>query len=197
MLLYHRLNNNPNKLYTLIIKKHNISLGEYMISYIKDLINFIMEKDPSIKKKSEIYIMPGFKAIIYYKIAHYLWNKKHFFLARKISYIARKKTGIEIHPGAKIGKNLFIDHGSGVVIGQTATIGNNVIIYHGVTLGSTKQKQGKRHPNIGSNVIIGAGAKILGNISIKDNCIIGAQAVVLNDVPEGTTVVGVPAKKAH
>ncbi len=165
-----------------------------MFSYLKNLRNFIKEKDPSIKRKSEIKLMPGYKAIKYYFISRYFYLKKHFLLSKYISYKGRKKTGIEIHPGAEIGKNLFIDHGSGVVIGETAIIGDNVIIYQGVTLGGTGKEIGKRHPNIGNNVMIGSGAKVLGNINIGDDVKIGAGAIVLKDVPNGKTAVGVPAK---
>ena len=165
-----------------------------MFKYLKELSNFIIEKDPSIKKRREVYIMPGFKAIIYYFISRFFYLKKFYFISRKICYIGRKKTGIEIHPGAIIGKNLFIDHGSGVVIGETAEIGDNVIIYQGVTLGGTGKEDGKRHPNIGNNVLIGAGAKVLGNINIGDNVKIGAGSIVLKDAPSNSTIVGVPGK---
>ena len=165
-----------------------------MFLYLKNLRNFIKEKDPSIKRKREIKLMPGYKAVKYYLISKYFYKKKLYFLAKYISYKGKKKTGIEIHPGANIGKNLFIDHGSGVVIGQTSNIGDNVIIYQGVTLGATGKDKGKRHPNIGDNVMIGSGAKVLGNIIIEDNVKIGAGAIVLKDVPKGKTVVGVPAK---
>ncbi|MBR2707897.1 MAG: serine O-acetyltransferase [Bacilli bacterium] len=165
-----------------------------MFKYLKELSNFIIEKDPSIKKRREVYIMPGFKAIIYYFISRFFYLKKFYFISRKICYIGRKKTGIEIHPGAIIGKNLFIDHGSGVVIGETAEIGDNVIIYQGVTLGGTGKEEGKRHPNIGNNVLIGAGAKVLGNINIGDNVKIGAGSIVLKDAPSNSTIVGVPGK---
>ena len=165
-----------------------------MFKYLKELSNFIIEKDPSIKKRREVYIMPGFKAIIYYFISRFFYLKKFYFISRKICYIWRKKTGIEIHPGAIIGKNLFIDHGSGVVIGETAEIGDNVIIYQGVTLGGTGKEEGKRHPNIGNNVLIGAGAKVLGNINIGDNVKIGAGSIVLKDAPSNSTIVGVPGK---
>ncbi|MDU3018510.1 MAG: serine O-acetyltransferase EpsC, partial [Clostridium perfringens] len=128
-----------------------------------------------------------------YRIAHGLYKIKLFFLARLISQLGRFFTGIEIHPGAKIGKGLFIDHGMGVVIGETAEIGDNVTIYHGVTLGGTGKDKGKRHPTVGNNVIIGCGAKILGPISIGDGAKIGANSVVLKDVPKGKTAVGIPA----
>ena len=131
--------------------------------------------------------------MIFYRIAHGLYKIKLFFLARLISQLGRFFTGIEIHPGAKIGKGLFIDHGMGVVIGETAEIGDNVTIYHGVTLGGTGKDKGKRHPTIGNDVIIGCGAKILGPISIGDGAKIGANSVVLKNVPKGKTAVGIPA----
>lgn len=165
-----------------------------MFKYLKELSNFIIEKDPSIKKRREVYIMPGFKAIIYYFISRFFYLRKFYYISRKICYIGRKITGIEIHPGAIIGKNLFIDHGSGVVIGETTVIGDNVIIYQGVTLGGTGKEEGKRHPNIGNNVLIGAGAKVLGNINIGDNVKIGAGSIVLKDAPSNSTIVGVPGK---
>lgn len=165
-----------------------------VFKYMRQLAVFIMKKDPSIKNKFEIYMLPGFKAMIYYKISHYFYSKKHYLIAKKISMFCLRKTGIEIHPGALIGKNLFIDHGNGLVIGQTVKIGDDVLIYHGVTLGGTGKENGKRHPNIGNNVLIGAGSKILGNINIGDNVKIGAGSVVLDDVPSNSTVVGVPAR---
>ena len=139
-------------------------------------------------------LCPTFKALLYYKISHYFYIKKHFLIARYISEKAKRKTGIEIHPGATIGKGLFIDHGTGVVIGETAIIGNNVTLFHGVTLGGTGKEKGKRHPTIGNNVFIGSGAKILGNIIIGDNVKIGANAVILKNVPSNVTIVGVPGK---
>lgn len=165
-----------------------------MFKYLKELTNFIIKKDLSVKKKREVFIMPGYIALKYYLISRFFYKKKLYFLSRKISYIGRKKTGIEIHPGAQIGKNLFIDHGSGVVIGEDAIIGDNVIIYQGVTLGATGKEKGKRHPTIKNNVLIGAGAKVLGNISIGNNVKIGAGTVVLTDVPDNTTIVGIQGK---
>ena len=170
------------------------------MNFIKEQIKLIKEKDPAIASSLEVFMYPFFKAIIYYKISHYFYNKKHYLLARYISEKAKRKTGIEIHPGATIGKRLFIDHGFGVVIGETAVIGNDVTIFHGVTLGGTGKQKGKRHPTIGDNVFIGSGAKILGNIKVGNNSKIGANAVVLKDVPENTTAVGVPAvikRKSH
>lgn len=165
-----------------------------IIKYIEEEIEVVKERDPAIKSNLEVLLYPSFKAILYYKISHYLYMKKHYFLARYISEKAKRKTGIEIHPGAKIGKRLFIDHGMGVVIGETTVVGDNVTIYHGVTLGGTGKDKGKRHPTIKDNVMIGAGAKLLGPIMIEENAKIGAGAVVLSDVPKNTTVVGVPAK---
>ena len=165
------------------------------MKFIKHQIKTIKEKDPAIKSTLEVFLYPSFKAQIKHKIAKYFYNKKHFFIARYITEKTKRKTGIEIHPGATIGENVFIDHGSGVVIGETAVIGNNVTIYHGVTLGMTGKETGKRHPTIEDNVLIGTGAKILGNITIGKNSKIGANAVVLKDVGPNTTVVGVPAKE--
>ena len=132
--------------------------------------------------------------MIHHKISHFLYRKKLIFLARLVSQISRFLTGIEIHPGAKIGKHLFMDHGMGIVIGETSIIGDNVTIYHGVTLGGVSLEKGKRHPTIENNVIIGAGAKILGNITIGDNSKIGANSVILKDVPKNSVAVGIPGK---
>lgn len=163
--------------------------------YIKSLIKTIKEKDPAIKSTKEALLYPCFKALLYYKISHYFYLKKHFFIARFLCERAKRKTGIEIHPGAVIGKNFFVDHGMGVVIGETAIIGDDVMIYHGVTLGGVSNRKGKRHPTISDHVVIGCGAKILGNITIGRNSKIGANAVVLEDVLENSTVVGIPAEK--
>ena len=165
-----------------------------MIKLIKEQIKLIKEKDPAVNSIFEALLYPSLKVQIYYKISHYLYLKKHYFLARLISEKAKRKTGIEIHPGAKIGKRLFIDHGFGVVIGETAIIGDNVTIYHGVTLGGTGKEKGKRHPTIKDNAIIGAGAKVLGAFVVGENAKIGAGAVVLENVPDNSTVVGIPAK---
>lgn len=162
------------------------------MGYIKDQIKIIKERDPAIESTMEVLLYPSFKALIYYKIAHYFYSKKRYLIARYISEKAKRKTGIEIHPGATIGKGLFIDHGAGVVIGETAIIGDNVTMFHGVTLGGTGKEKGKRHPTIGNNVFIGCGAKILGNVTIGDNVKIGANAVILKDIEANTTVVGVP-----
>jgi serine O-acetyltransferase len=151
------------------------------------------EKDPAAKGYIEIILLySGLHAIIAYRISHALWSMKIPIFPRLLSQIARFLTGIEIHPGATIGQGLFIDHGMGVVIGETSIVGNNVTLFQGVTLGGTGKETGKRHPTVGSNVVVGAGAKILGNIEIGDNSYIGANAVVLKSVPANSTVVGVP-----
>ena len=165
-----------------------------IVKYIRSQINVIKENDPAIKSSLEALLYPSFWAILYYKVAHYFYLRKHYFIARLISEKGKRKTGIEIHPGAKIGKNLFIDHGIGVVIGETAEIGNNVILYQGVTLGGTGKEKGKRHPTIKDNVIVSAGAKVLGSFIVGENAKIGAGAVVLESVPKNATVVGIPAK---
>lgn len=169
-----------------------------MINSIIDDINSVFERDPSARNKLEIFLLyPHVKAILLYRIANMLYKNKLFFLARFVSNIGRFITGIEIHAGATIGDGLFIDHGIGVVIGETSIIGDNVTIYHQVTLGGTGKDKGKRHPTIGNNVIIGAGAKILGNVFIADGTKIGANAVVLKDTEVNSTMVGVPAKRIN
>lgn len=165
-----------------------------MFEYIKKELEIIKKKDPAIKSNLEVLLYPSFKVMIYYRLAHKLYLNNHFFLARLLSERAKRKTGIEIHPGAEIGNDFFIDHGSGVVIGQTTIIGNNVTLYHGVTLGGTSLEKVKRHPTVMDNVVIGAGAKILGNITIGENTKIGANAVVTKDIPSDSVVVGVPGK---
>ncbi len=164
------------------------------MNFIQEQIKAIKEKDPALTSIVEVFMYPCFKAMIYYKISHYFYKKKHFLIARYISEKAKRKTGIEIHPGATIGKGLFIDHGTGVVIGETAIIGDNVTMFHGVTLGGTGKEKGKRHPTVGNNVFIGCGAKLLGNITIGDNAKIGANAVILKDVPQSATAVGIPGR---
>ena len=155
----------------------------------------ILKEDPAAKSKLEVlFLYPCVHSIIAYRLTHFLYKHKLFFLARLISQLSRFFTGIEIHPGAKIGKGLFIDHGMGVVIGETAEVGDNVTIYHGVTLGGTGKHSGKRHPTIGDNVLIGTGAKVLGPITVGNNAKIGANSVVLHNVPEGATAVGIRAK---
>ncbi|WP_294348678.1 serine O-acetyltransferase EpsC [uncultured Clostridium sp.] len=158
-------------------------------------INRVLADDPAARSKVEVFLLyPSIHALIAYRISHFLYEHKLFFLARLCSQISRFFTGIEIHPGAKIGKGLFIDHGMGVVIGETAEIGDNVTIYHGVTLGGTGKDKGKRHPTIGNNVVIGTGAKVLGPIFVGDGAKIGANSVVLKNVPSSATAVGTAAK---
>jgi serine O-acetyltransferase len=164
------------------------------IKYIKEEIKIIRDRDPAIKSDMEVFLYPSFKAILWYRVAHRLFLKKHYFLARMISQKTARKTGIEIHPGAKIGKGLFIDHGHGVVIGETAVLGNNVTLYQGVTLGGTGKEQGKRHPTLGDNVMVSAGAKVLGSFTVGSNSKIGAGSVVVSEVPPNSTVVGVPGR---
>jgi serine O-acetyltransferase len=170
-----------------------------MIKFIKSIISDIdsvFDRDPAARNRIEVFLLyPHIKAIISYRIANILYKKEHYFLARWISNRARRKTGIEIHPGATIGKGLFIDHGMGVVIGETAIVGNNVTMFHGATLGGTGNETGKRHPTVGDNVIIGSSAKILGNIYIASGTKVGANAVVVKDTSPNSTVVGVPAKE--
>ncbi|MBU4346380.1 MAG: serine O-acetyltransferase [Candidatus Omnitrophica bacterium] len=158
-------------------------------------IKAAQQKDPASRSFLEVLVLyQGLHAVISHRIAHFLYKRRVFFLARYLSQVSRIMTGIEIHPGAKIGKGFFIDHGMGVVIGETAIIQDNVLIYQGVTLGGTGLQKGKRHPTIGHNVVIGAGAKILGNITVGDNSYIGANAVVIKDVPANSTIVGVPGR---
>ena len=164
------------------------------IQYYKEQVEVIKDRDPAIKTNLEALLYPSFWAIYKYRKAHKLYEKGHVFRARMISQRAARKTGIEIHPAAQIGKGLFIDHGHGVVIGETTIIGDNVTLYQGVTLGGSGKEKGKRHPTIENNVMIGASAKVLGNIVIGENSKIGAGAIVLNDIPKNVTAVGVPAK---
>lgn len=162
-----------------------------MLKNFKYDIDNIYKSDPAARSRLEVILLyPCIHAMIAYRIAHFLYGKKIFFLARVISQLARFFTGIEIHPGAKIGKGLFIDHGMGVVIGETTEIGDNVTIYHGVTLGGTGKETGKRHPTVEDNVVIGAGAKVLGPILLRNGSRVGANTVVLKEVPENATVVG-------
>lgn len=159
-----------------------------------ELMN-ILDKDPAASSKLQVFLLyPSIHAVIHHKISHFLYRKKLIFLARLVSQISRFLTGIEIHPGAEIGKNLFMDHGMGIVIGETSIIGDNVTIYHGVTLGGVSLEKGKRHPTVGNDVVIGAGAKVLGNIIIGDNSKIGANSVILKDIPKDSVAVGVPGK---
>lgn len=165
------------------------------IQTIKDDIRIVRSRDPAAKGLFEIiFLYPGLKAIRMHRRANWFYRHKMHFIARWISQRCSRKTGIEIHPAAKIGKDFFIDHGTGVVIGETTEIGDNVILYQGVTLGGTGKETGKRHPTLGNNILVGAGAKILGSVTIGDNTKIAAGAVVLNDIPPNSTAVGVPAK---
>ncbi|MCR5083204.1 MAG: serine O-acetyltransferase [Parasporobacterium sp.] len=161
---------------------------------LNEMFEVIKERDPAIKSKREVLLYPCFRAIRKYRKAHEYYLKGDYYKARKISQKAAAKTGIEIHPGATIGKGLFIDHGHGVVIGETTIIGDNVTLYQGVTLGGTGKEQGKRHPTLEDNVMVSAGAKVLGSITIGANSKVGAGSVVLNDVPPNSTVVGVPGR---
>ena len=164
-----------------------------IISHIKEEFTVIKERDPAIKSPMEVLLYPSFRVMLSYRRAHKLYLKGHFFWARFISQRAARKTGIEIHPGATIGKGFFIDHGS-VIIGETAIVGDNVTLYQGVTLGGTGKETGKRHPTIGDNVMISAGAKIIGSFTVGENSKIGAGSVVLKEVPPNCTVVGVPGR---
>ena len=165
-----------------------------VISYIKEEIKVVKERDPAIKSDIEVFLYPSFKVMLHYRIAHKLYLKKHYFLARWVSQRGVRKTGIEIHPGAKLGHGILIDHGCGVVIGETAEVGDNCTIYQGVTLGGVGLNKGKRHPTLGNNVTVGAGAKILGAFEVGDNCKIAANAVLLKPLENDTTAVGVPAR---
>ena len=165
-----------------------------IVSFVKEEIEVIRERDPAIKSTMEVFLYPSFKVMLHYRVAHKLYLKKHYFLARWISQRAVRKTGIEIHPGATIGKSLFIDHGSGVIIGETAILGNNVTLYQGVTLGGTGKEKGKRHPTLEDNVMVSAGAKVIGSFTVGKNSKIGAGSVVIEEVPPNCTVVGVPGR---
>ena len=161
---------------------------------MKEYINYIKKCDPAMRSTLEILLYPSFWALGYHRVAHWFYKHSFFWLARYISQRGRKRTGIEIHPGAQIGKFLFIDHGMGVVIGETSVIGDYVTIYHGVTLGGTGKEKGKRHPSIGNNVVVGANAQVIGSFTVGDNSRIGAGSVVLKEVPPNSTVVGIPGK---
>ena len=165
-----------------------------LIKNIKNEIKVIRERDPAIHSNMEVFLYPSFKVMLHYRVAHRLYKNGHYFLARWISQRAVRKTGIEIHPGATIGENFFIDHGNGVIIGETAVVGNNVTLYQGVTLGGTGKEHGKRHPTVGDNVMISAGAKVLGSFQVGENSKIGAGSVVIEEVPPNCTVVGVPGR---
>ena len=165
-----------------------------IIGNIREEIRVIQERDPALHSVMEVFLYPSFKVMLHYRIAHKLYQKGHFFWARWVPQRGVRKTGIEIHPGAEIGKGFFIDHGNGVIVGETTVVGDNVTLYQGVTLGGTGKEHGKRHPTIGNNVMISAGAKVLGSFTIGDNSKIGAGSVVLSEVPPGSTVVGVPGR---
>ena len=166
-----------------------------MLQELLETVNAYLARDPAAKNPIEVLLLyPGVKAVCYHRGAHWCYEHKLMFLARMISQMGRHRTGIEIHPGAKIGKRLVIDHGMGIVIGETAEIGDDCLIYHGVTLGGTGKDVGKRHPTIGNNVLIGTGAKVLGPIKVGDNSRIAANSVVLREIPEDSTAVGIPAR---
>jgi len=165
----------------------------HLLSLIREDVTNVMDHDPAAKSRLEVLLCyAGLHAVWFFRMNHWLWNHGLFLLARWLSEVARWLTGIEIHPGARIGRRLFIDHGMGVVIGETSVIGDDVTLYQGVTLGGTGKEHGKRHPTLEDNVVVGGGAKILGNIIVGKNCRIGAGSVVLRNVPENSTVVGVP-----
>jgi len=166
----------------------------HLLSLIREDVANVRESDPAAKSRLEVFVCyAGLHAVWFYRLNHWLWNHGLFLFARWLSQVARLLTGVEIHPGAKIGRRLFIDHGMGVVIGETTIIGDDVTLYQGVTLGGTGKEHGKRHPTLEDGVVVGGGAKILGNITIGKNCRIGAGSVVVRNVPENSTVVGVPA----
>jgi len=166
-----------------------------MFQSIRSDINAALERDPAAKSRLEVFLCyPGLHALLLHRVAHRLWNHRLHLMARFLSELGRFVTGIEIHPAAQIGKGLFIDHGMGAVIGETAEIGDNCTLYQGVTLGGTGKETGKRHPTLGNNVVVGVGASILGNILIGDNALVGAGSVVIRPVSPDSTVVGVPAR---
>src|SRR6476659_2270485 len=166
-----------------------------LLKNLREQIDATLARDPAARSRLEVVLCyPGFHALLFHRLAHWLWERGWLLAGRFVSHIARVLTGIEIHPGARIGKRLFIDHGMGVVIGETAEIGDDCTLYHGVTLGGTSWNKGKRHPTLGNGVVIGAGAKILGPLLIGDNAKIGSNAVVVRDVPPGATAVGIPAR---
>ncbi len=162
---------------------------------LRDHVETIRREDPAAKSALEVLLCyPGLHAVLFHKISHRLYRRKWFVTARCVSHLARFLTGIEIHPGATIGDRLFIDHGLGVVIGETAEIGHDVLLYQGVTIGGTGSQRGKRHPTVGNRVVVGTGAAVLGNITLGDDVRVGAGAVVVHSVPEGSTVVGIPGR---
>ncbi len=187
-------------LFNIVVISSMAALVFYLASrlFYGDEIKAVFERDPAATNYAEIiFSYSGLHALMSHRIAHFLWNKKVPFLPRLVSQVSKFFTGIEIHPGATIGAGFFIDHGMGVVIGETAFIGSNVTLFQGVTLGGTGKEKGKRHPTLGNNVVVGAGAKILGNIKIGNNVNVGANAVVVREVPNNSTVVGVPGRIAR
>ncbi len=166
-----------------------------MFDRLREDIAVVKERDPAARSTFEVLMLyPGIRALSSHRKAHWFYERGHFFMARWISQMSRFWTGIEIHPGAKIGRRLFIDHGSGIVVGETTEIGDDCLIYQGVTLGGTGKEKGKRHPTLGNNVLVGSGAKILGPFKVGNNARIAANAVVLSEVPENATAVGIPAR---
>jgi len=166
-----------------------------VLSTFREDLKAVFERDPAVRSAVEVFFCyPGFHAVTLHRFAHALWIRKFYFLGRLVSHLSRFLTGIEIHPGARIGRGFFIDHGMGVVIGETAEIGNNCTLYHGVTLGGTSWAKEKRHPTLGDNVIIGSGAKVLGPFKVGDNAKVGSNSVVVKEVPADATVVGIPGK---
>ncbi len=175
--------------------KGRFLLGGVELTRLGETLRAYQARDPAARSRLEIFLLyPGVHAILYHRVAHFLYRHRVFFLARLVSQWSRCWTGIEIHPGAKIGRRLVIDHGMGIVIGETAEIGDDCLLYHGVTLGGTGKDQGKRHPTLGNNVMVSAGAKVLGPFTVGDNSRIAANAVVLREVPPDATAVGVPAR---
>ena len=169
-----------------------------MFNQLKEDIKVVFDRDPAARTKLEVLTTyPGLHALIFHRFNHWLWSNDIKFIARFLSFVARWLTGIEIHPGAIIGKRFFIDHGMGVVIGETATIGDDCTLYHGVTLGGTSWQKGKRHPSLANGVVVGAGAKILGPIDIGDDARIGSNSVVIRSVPKAATIIGIPGRIAN
>lgn len=173
----------------------SVAVRESVWSQLRQDVRCVFERDPAAGSRLEVLMTyPGVHAVALYRVAHRLWHHGWRFSARLLAYLARVWTGIDIHPGARIGRRFFIDHGSGVVIGETAEVGDDVTLYHGVTLGGTSWTRGKRHPTLGDGVVVGAGAKILGPITLGAHVKVGANSVVIRDVPEQRTVVGIPAR---
>ncbi len=169
--------------------------ADRMFTHLKEDLTAVFDRDPAVRNVFEIvFCYPGFHAMLFYRFSHWLWTNQLFFLGRFVSHLGRFLTGIEIHPGAQIGRSFFIDHGMGVVIGETAEIGDNCTLYHGVTLGGTSWAKEKRHPTLGDNVVVGSGAKILGPFTVGANSKVGSNSVVVKEVPERATVVGIPGR---